>query len=101
MNKEITEESIHQPNDIPAWVNNPVINLVLLGLMVFVLYGPLSIPRQTSIWIVVALLLIRLVLDITRAKYDRRHRLPFSWGLQGILIVLLVYLTVAGKPIPI
>lgn len=65
------------------------LSLLLLLAVALLLFAPL-LGVGVPVWLLAALLLGRLALQIGRARYDSRLRRPAGWVLDAALIVLLL-----------
>ncbi|GHF30916.1 hypothetical protein HNQ07_000658 [Deinococcus metalli] len=78
-----------------AWT---AVSLGLLAVLAVLLLLPLLGGPLPSPWVVAALLLARLGVQVLRARTDERLRRPASWAFDLILIGLLFY-TLANPPV--
>ncbi|THF88183.1 hypothetical protein E7T09_02940 [Deinococcus sp. KSM4-11] len=77
-----------------AWT---ILSLVLLAALAVLLFLPLLGAPTPSPWLVAALLLVRVGVQVMRARTDERLRRPTSWAFDLLLIGLLFY-TLANRP---
>ncbi len=67
------------------------VSLLLLLALAVLLFLPLLGLGRPPLWVVVALLVARLVVQFLRARQERAQRRPVGWFIDAALIALLVY----------
>lgn len=65
------------------------LSLLLLLAVALLLFAPL-LGLTVPVWVLAALLALRLVVQILRARREPRLRRPASWLLDAALVVLLL-----------
>lgn len=76
-----------------------MVSFALLGLLVVLLLWPLlSGSRPPSPYLVGGLLLVRLGLQVLRARSDQRLKRPANWALDLLLIALIFYVASNAPP---
>ncbi|WP_309573315.1 hypothetical protein [Deinococcus sp.] len=77
-----------------AWT---AVSLGLLAVLAILLLLPLLGGPTPSPWVVAGLLLVRVGVQVMRARTDERLRRPGSWAFDLLLIGLLFY-TLSNQP---
>jgi len=81
----------------PALEPLAALSLLLLLVVALLLFAPL-LGLAVPVWVLAALLAMRLVVQVLRARRDARLRRPASWLLDAALIVLLLLTLRQGSP---
>lgn len=70
------------------------LGLLLLLVLAVLLFLPLLGLGRPPLWIIVALLLARLLVQVLRARAEPAQRRPVGWLVDVVLIGLLVWVAV-------
>ena len=89
---------MNEPKPPPTPDLPTIISFVLLGVLAVLLFLPILGGPLPSPYLIGGLLLVRLGVQIWRARSDERLKRPASWALDIVLIGLIFYVASNQPP---